>query len=204
MAAFSSSAHQPRHWNPSGASQPRPSQAPGWDPHASSSASQLQNILIPENHPCDRLQNILLLKVSDDLVHFMTLAHRPAMKPRDDSRKRQMCGKSFSSTVNTLKRSYCAHLHETLDECYTEDMAASVRDLADTVKQKLLTNCSSDAAQLGAVAMKDMLTGLKDEFFWDIAAQVFEACAEIARTEKQAAYENAMDAEERLRHGRHC
>ena len=51
--------------------------------------------------------------------------------------------------------------------------------------------------------MNDMLIGLKDEFHWSISAQVFEACVEIAHTEKQAAYEDAMDAEERLRYGSH-
>jgi hypothetical protein len=134
-------------------------------------------------------------------MDFMTQAHRPTTSARAVPEPTWKAG-SFSKVLHTLKLAYTSHLKHFLNDQWDDSHAKSVRNLADVIKTKLRHHSDADAAQLGEGDLAAMLEHLQNEFRWMICTEVFETCAERARTQKAEAFAKAQEAQARLQQRR--
>ena len=116
----------------------------------------------------------------------------------DKKRRLEIRERAFACTLNTLERAYTKLLHQTFDEEWSTDIAASVRDLADNLKWKLRSNCP-DQLEQGTQTLEVMLQHCQDEFKWTKIIQILEAAADVARSEKLEAYHRASASKSELR-----
>ena len=78
-------------------------------------------------------------------------------------------------------------------------MAADARNLAETVVWKLTTNCKESAVVDVKGLIVKMLEHLLDEFKWEKILKIVESAADVARTEKAKAYQEARACQNQLR-----
>ena len=128
-------------------------------------------------------------------VHQLPLATYPVI---GRARKSESRKQAFRSTVNTLQRSYMAFLHSTYEGKDVSELAVRVRDLVDATNRKLRTHCEASAHE-GNTLMEDLLKQSQLEFKWEKTIEILKACLEVARREKDKAYEELATKDYRLR-----
>jgi len=79
------------------------------------------------------VENVLSV-LFHDVEDITDMAHQKTHEPRSQARSPRA---SFSQTLQTLKRSYISLLETTFESSWCSDRAASVRNLADAIKQEL-------------------------------------------------------------------
>ena len=80
---------------------------------------------------------------------------------------------------------------------WSSELAGRVRDLTAAIVWKLDVN-DSEATEQGQEIMVEMLEHQQVEFKWDKIVKTLEFAANIARTEKENAYERARTGEDTL------
>ena len=100
--------------------------------------------------------------------------------------------------MNTLERNYKALLHSTYEGQDVSELAVRVQDLVDSINRKLRTHCEASAHE-GNTLMEDLLKQSQLEFKWEKTIEILKACLEVARREKDKAYEELATKDYRLR-----
>jgi hypothetical protein len=118
-------------------------------------------------------------------------------------RKQAMREKTFCSTLHTMQMAYTKLLHEAFADNYSPEIAATVRNLADSLKWKLHTNCPHRETE-GAQLLHQLLNQYQEEFQWKKIAEILESATTHARAEAKKEYEKSKRTKETLRKLRHC
>jgi len=157
-----------------------------------------------EQPPADSRRDILQAEVLETLMRDITAtvidAHQPSLERRPVMNKRRRSVFEilpFQNTLNSLQRAYSQLLHETFDRQWSSEIAASVRNFAESIVRKLTGNCQ-ELPEEGKGLMEDMLAHLQREFKWEKVLSILESAADVARSEEANAYESAMDSRARL------
>ena len=163
-----------------------------------------------ETLPAKSVQDTMVADVMEKLLTELTTAviraHQPSSERRpaiNDVRMIEMRRQGFHTTLTCLERAYSKLLHQTFENQWESQIAAQVRDLADTVVDKLYTNLDPVSAEKGDYLMREMLEHLQREFKWEKMLAIFESAAETAREQKAKAYEDARSCQTDLRDIRH-
>ena len=98
--------------------------------------------------------------------------------------------------MNTLHRAYQKLLREGAETGFTEthsreDLAATVRNLADAIKHKFQTNRPENAAE-AEEQLELMLQKLMEEHVWRRVADVLQEAASQAAENAERAYERSQ------------
>ena len=143
----------------------------------------------------------MLQQLKDEITPIMKHAHQHSFQPRPaiTKGKIEMRRAAFGTTLNSLQRAYSKLLHETFQSQWSSEVAADVRSLAETVVWKLTTNCKESAVVDVKGLIVEMLEHLLDEFKWEKILKIVESAADVARTEKAKAYQEARACQNQLR-----
>ena len=144
----------------------------------------------------------MLQQLKDEITPIMKHAHQPSLMSSpamNEARKIEMKQVAFGTTLNSLQRAYSKLLHETFESQWSSEVAANVRNLADAVVWKLTTNCKESAVVEVEGLIVKMLEHLQDEFKWEKILKIVESAADVARTEKAKAYQEARACQNQLR-----
>ena len=99
-------------------------------------------------------------------AHHLSSNVLEQLPAKDKSRKLEMTGAAFGSTLHSLQRAYSKLLHEAYGDQCSSEVAASVRKLADTVIWKVRTNCC-ESAEDGGGLMEELLEYLQVQFKYE-------------------------------------
>ena len=126
-------------------------------------------------------------------LHQQSTHTRPCL---DRSRIQEMQRNTLSSSMNTLHRAYQKLLREGAETGSTEthsrdDLAATVRDLADAIMHKFRTNRPENAAEAQR-QLRLMLQNLMEEHVWRRVADVLQQAASQAAENAERAYERSQ------------
>ena len=126
-------------------------------------------------------------------LHQQSTHTRPCL---DRSRIQEMQRNTLSSTMNTLHRAYQKLLREGAETGSTEthsrdDLAATVRDLADAIMHKFWTNRPENAAEAQR-QLRLMLQNLMEEHVWRRVADVLRQAASQAAENAERGYERSQ------------
>ena len=147
----------------------------------------------------------MLRQWKDEITPIMNNAHQHSFEPRpamNKARKIEMRRAAFGTTLISLQRAYSKLLHETFESQWSSEVAANVRKFADAVVWKLTTNCKASAVVKVQGLIVKMLEHLQDEFKWEKIIEIGESVADVARTEKAKAHQEAQDCQNQLRASR--
>ena len=126
-------------------------------------------------------------------LHQESTHTRPCL---DRSRIQEMQRNTLSSSMNTLHRAYQKLLREGAETGSTEthsrdDLAATVRDLADAIMHKFWTNRPENAAEAQR-QLRLMLQNLMEEHVWRRVADVLQQAASQAAENAERGYERSQ------------
>ena len=126
-------------------------------------------------------------------LHQQSTHTRPCL---DRSRIQEMQRNTLSSTMNTLHRAYQKLLREGAETGSTEthsrdDLAATVRDLADAIMHKFRTNRPENAAEAQR-QLRLKLENLMEEHVWRRVADVLRQAASQAAENAERGYERSQ------------
>ena len=147
----------------------------------------------------DELKDEVLQWTYQSFMETMQALHQQSTHTRpclDRSRIQEMQRNTLSSTMNTLHRAYQKLLREGAETGSTEthsrdDLAATVRDLADAIMHKFQTNRPQNAAEARR-QLRLMLENLMEEHLWRRAADVLRQAASQAAENAERAYERSQ------------
>ena len=145
------------------------------------------------------LKDEVLQSTYRSFMETMQAKHQKSTHTRpclDRSRIQEMQRNTLSSTMNTLHRAYQKLLREGAEAGSTEthsrdDLAATVRDLADAIKHKFRTNRPENAAEAQR-QLELMLQNLMEEHVWRRVADVLQETASQAAENAERAYERSQ------------
>ena len=147
----------------------------------------------------DELKDEVLQWTYQSIMETMQALHQESTHTRpylDRSRRKEMQRNTLSSTMNTLHRAYQKLLRAGAEAGSTEthsrdDLAATVRDLADAISHKFQTNRPENAAEAQR-QLKLMLKTLLEEHMWRRVADVLRQAASQAAENAERAYERSQ------------
>ena len=147
----------------------------------------------------DELKDEVLQWTYQSFMSTMQALHQQSTHTRpclDRSRIQEMQRNTLSSTMNTLHRAYQKLLREGAETGSTEthsrdDLAATVRDLADAIMHKFRTNRPENAAEAQR-QLRLMLQNLMEEHVWRRVADVLRQAASQAAENAERAYERSQ------------
>ena len=173
--------------------------------------SRARSVSQPAAELSNELQDEVLQWTYQSFMDLMKALHQKSTHARpslDRSRIQQMQRNTLSSTMNTLHRAYQKLLREGVETGSTEthsrdDLAAAVRDLADAIKHKFLTNRPENAAEAQR-QLEDMLQNLMEELVWRRVADVLREATSQALENAERAYERSQVCRRELTSLRHA
>ena len=156
-------------------------------------------------------QDEVLQSTYQSLMDTMQPLHQESTHTRpclDRSRIQEMQRNTLSSTMNTLHRAYQKLLREGAETGFTEthsreDLAATVRNLADAIKHKFRTNRPENAAEAQR-QLRLMLENLMEEHVWRRVADVLRQAASQAAENAERAYERSQICRHEITSLRHA
>ena len=147
----------------------------------------------------DELKDEVLQWTYQSFMETMQALHQQSTHTRpclDRSRIQEMQRNTLSSSMNTLHRAYQKLLREGAETGSTEthsrnDLAATVRDLADAIMHKFWTNRPENAAEAQR-QLQLMLQNLMEEHVWRRVADVLQQAASQAAENAERGYERSQ------------
>jgi len=137
------------------------------------------------------LKEQVMRTLKEQVMRKIALAHQRTIEESLTKKRRlDMREKTFSTTLHTMQMAYTKLLHEAFADNYSPEVAATVRNLADSVKWKLHANCPHSEAE-GKQLLEQLLGQYLEEFQWNKIAEILQSATTHARAEAKKEYEKS-------------